>query len=97
MRSIDDIRDRRAMEQEIVVAWAGWPIPEMIGGAIVGSLLLLTLTAVPPQLRGLVPDQLSVIAGAILGAVLSFIARPRKIELVARDMTPEEEHLTRAA
>ncbi|HEX9437292.1 MAG TPA: hypothetical protein VGA16_09070 [Candidatus Limnocylindria bacterium] len=92
------MRNRYQAEREIAVAWDGLPIPEMIGGAIVGAFFLLTIVAVPPTgLRGSA-DGLSVVVGAILGAAISYVMRPRRILVkTTRRETPEDQHLRRAA
>lgn len=87
-----DRNDRR----EIVIAQDGWPVPEMIGGAVTGALVLPMFVALT-TLYGTVPDSVSMTVGALIGAGASYLLRPRRLVASARRLTPEEEHLTRAA
>lgn len=96
--SMTRMRTREAMRREVVTAWAGWPIPEMIGGAIVGALLLLSVVTVVPQLAAIVPNVVGIAGGAIIGAILSYVWRPRHIAIQGeRRIRPEDQHVRRAA
>lgn len=70
--------------------WAeGVPIPEMIGGAIIGALCSMILTYVPELRTALDPSSLTLYlivgAAAIAGAVVSyFLARRHVVEASAR-------------
>lgn len=83
--------DRRFQHRDIEMAWAGWPIPEMIGGAVVGGLLMLSVVTVVPQLAAVLPNVVGVVLGAVLGAVLSWIWRPRHLVVRSARATPEEQ------
>ncbi len=96
------MNEMRLGRREIETAWAGWPIPEMIGGAIPAGIVGLSAVTVIPALSTVVPNVVGLAAGAVLGAVLSWVWRPRRIALEAqRDMihamTPEERPVRRAA
>lgn len=96
--SVSRMRSRDAMRRQVETAWAGWPIPEMIGGAIVGALLLLSVVTIVPQLAAIVPNVVGLAAGAIIGAILSYVWRPRRIALEREGrMRPEDQHIRRAA
>lgn len=72
----------------------GVPIPEMIGGAIIGALVSLVLTYVP-ELRWLMDPGSPVLyvtlaIAAVIGAVLSFfLAREHVVEVKERAETPD--------
>jgi ABC-type enterobactin transport system permease subunit len=93
------MRDRQLHERDMVVAWDGSALPEMIGGAIVGALIGLVLATVPPGVMNVIPDVAGVVAGALAGAVLSYVWRPRRITAERqREVIPEEQAIrSRAA
>ncbi len=78
------------------VLYDGWPIPEVLAGAIVGALMLVTIVAFV-RLDALIPQGLVAAAGALIGGVLSYVWRPRRIVLEQRELLPGQQHLTRAA
>lgn len=95
MGGSDTIMDsREAMRREIAMAWDGWPVPEMLGGAIFGALLGLCIVTVVPQLAAVVPNTLGLVAGAVVGAALSYVWRPRRF--VVEQRVPQAERSSRA-
>jgi hypothetical protein len=92
--------ERRVDRRDIEMAHAGGPIPEILGGALVGALLLLCVAAV--VLRGAVPSEAAIAIGALAGALVSWVYRPDRITLerqrdVLHALTPEERPHRRAA
>jgi predicted membrane protein len=79
---------KRIVQKRMVMA-DGVPIPEMIGGAIIGALVSLVL-AYPSELRGVFDPRsptfyLIVAIAALIGAVVSFfLARERVVETKER-------------
>jgi len=85
---------------DIEAAYAGWPLPEVLGGAVVGATLVLSVVAV--VLRSAIPNEAALAIGAVAGALVSWIHRPRRIALerqrdMVRALTPEERPQRRAA
>jgi hypothetical protein len=75
---------------DVIRARGGVPIPEMLGGAVVGALLTLFVASFVPALNSLVlpgePTVMIVVAvGALLGAAASWVLarRPRRIGALA--------------
>jgi hypothetical protein len=91
------MKDRRLGIEEIELARAGWPLPELIGGALVGAMIGLSLVTFSRFLDPIVPNVAGLAAGALIGAGLSWIHRPRRIELRRDRLVPEQQHLRRAA
>lgn len=92
--------ERHVGRHDIEVAYAGWPIPEILGGAVVGAILVLSVVAV--VLRSAIPNDAALAIGAVAGALVSWIHRPRRIALerqrdMIRALTPEERPQRRAA
>jgi len=72
----------------------GVPIPEMIGGAIIGALVSLVLTY-SPDLKGLLDPQSPVLyvtltVAALIGAVLSFFLARKHVVQVNERTEPAE-------
>ncbi len=88
---------RHAMRRDIAMAWDGWPIPEMLGGAVVGALLGLSIVTVVPQLAAIVPNTAGLVAGAVVGAALSYVWRPRRFVVERRIPEAERSRHARAA
>ena len=90
------MRDRSLHERDMVVAWDGWPLPEILAGGIMGALIGLTLVAVPPGLNRIVPDVAGIVAGASIGAVLSWLWGPRRIKVRTQAGLTKEERTVRS-
>ena len=91
------MRDQALHDREMVVAWDGWAMPEILAGAVVGALLGLTVVAVPPGLNRIIPDVAGVAVGVVAGALLSWVWRPRRIRVRTERTLTEEERTVRHA
>jgi hypothetical protein len=86
------LRDRQGMQGHVVrrtIAARGVPIPEMIGGAMMGALTSLVLTYIdwiqPMMSLGSPTLYMIVGAAAAIGAVVSFfLAREHVVEVKER-------------
>lgn len=92
--------ERRVERRDIEIAYAGWPFPEVLSGALVGALLALCVVAV--VLRSAIPNEAAILLGALAGALMSWTYRPRRIALerqrdIIHAVTPEAQPHRRAA
>jgi predicted membrane protein len=81
--------------------WAeGAPIPEMIGGAIIGALCSMILTYVPDLRGALDPSSVTLYlivgAAALIGAVVSYFLARRHV-VAARERVETRDASRRAA